>query len=82
MEEIRYIPLAEYARRHGRRPDVARHMASRGGFKTAIKVGRDWLIDETDEWPDRRVTHGRYREKYARIRAEYQARKDAGKPVT
>lgn len=73
MAEI--ISLAEYARRHGRRPDVARHMAERGGFKTAQKVGRDWLIQADDEWPDRRVTHGKYREKYAKIRAEYQAKK-------
>ena len=69
------ISLAEYARRQGRRPDVARHMAERGGVATARKIGRDWVIREDDVWPDRRVTHGRYRDKYARIRAEYAARK-------
>ena len=73
------IPLAEYARRQGRRPDVARHMVGRGGFKTAQKMGRDWFIDENESWPDRRVTTGKYREKYARIRAEYKARKEEGK---
>ena len=73
------IPLAEYARQHGRRPDVARHMAIRGGFQTAQKMGRDWFLDEAEPWPDRRVTTGKYREKYARIRAEYQARKEEGK---
>lgn len=69
------IPLSEYARRHGRRPDVARHMAIRGGFQTAEKLGRDWFVDEVEAWPDRRVKTGKYREKYARIRAEYKAKK-------
>ena len=71
------IPLAEYARRQGRRPDSARHMAQRGGFKTAQKMGRDWFVEEEEPWPDRRVTHGKYRDKYAKIRAEYKARKEA-----
>lgn len=73
------IPLAEYARRQGRREDVARAMARRGGFQSAKKMGRDWFVDEDEAWPDRRVTTGKYREKYARIRAEYQARKMEGK---
>lgn len=73
------IPLAEYARQHGRRVDVARHMAIRGGFQTARKMGRDWFIDDAESWPDRRVKTGKYREKYARIRAEYKARKEGGK---
>lgn len=49
-----YITLAEYARRQGRRADVARSMARRGGFKSAKKVGRDWFVDEEEAWPDRR----------------------------
>ena len=49
-----YITLAEYTRRNGRRQDVARHMASRGGFMTAQKLGRDWIINEAEPWPDRR----------------------------
>ena len=71
------IPLAEYARRKGRLPSAARHMAHRGGFTTAKKMGRDWFVEEEEPWPDRRVTHGKYRDKYAKIRAEYQARKEA-----
>lgn len=72
------IPLAEYARKQGRRPDVARHMAERGGFQTAQKIGNVWLIEEGETWPDRRVKTGKYRDKYARIRAEYQAKKKEG----
>ena len=49
------IPLAEYARRHGRRVDVARHMARRGGFASVVKMGRDWFIDEDEAWTDRRL---------------------------
>lgn len=49
------IPLAEYARRHGRLPATARQMAGRGGFQTAHKVGRDWLIDDQEPYPDHRV---------------------------
>ena len=77
MKKQKLISLAEYARQRGRRPDVARHMAQRGGFKTAVKIGRDWLIDPGEEWPDRRVTTGKYRDKNARIRERYQAQKEA-----
>lgn len=45
-----FISLAEYARRHGRLPDSARQKAQRGGFKTATKIGRDWLIDEDEPY--------------------------------
>jgi hypothetical protein len=54
------IPLAEYARRNGRAPATARQMAARGGFKTAQKIGRDWMIDEREPWPDKRVKYGEY----------------------
>ena len=49
------ISLADYARRIGKDPATARQMALRGGFKTARKIGRDWLIDEREPYPDRRV---------------------------
>lgn len=61
------ISLAEYARRHGRQPATARQMAHRGGFKTAKKVGRDWLIDEDEPYPDHRSGNDRS-EKYPNIR--------------
>ena len=73
------ITLAEYARRQGRRQEVARNMARRGGFKTAYKAGNTWLIDEAEVWPDRRVKHGRYRDYWARVRAEERSRKDLEK---
>lgn len=48
------ITLAEYARRHGRALATVRQKAYRGGFKTARRVGRDWLIDEDEPLVDNR----------------------------
>lgn len=48
------ISLVEYAKKHGRSPVSVRQMALRGGLKTAQKIGRDWLIDSDEEYPDRR----------------------------
>ncbi len=54
------ITLVEYARRHGKEPIAARHKAQRGGFSTAVKLGRDWFIDEDETWEDRRIKSGDY----------------------
>lgn len=56
------IPLADYARKNGRDPATSRQMALRGGFKTAQKIGRDWLIDDQEPYPDRRVKTGKYKD--------------------
>ena len=56
------IPLSDYARQHGRDPATARQMALRGGLKTAQKIGRDWLIDDQEPYPDRRVKTGKYKD--------------------
>lgn len=56
------IPLADYARKNGRDPATARQMALRGGFQTAQKIGRDWLIDDQEPYPDRRVKTGQYKD--------------------
>lgn len=56
------ISLAEYAQRNGRDPATARQMALRGGFKTAQKIGRNWVVDDAEPWPDRRVKSGKYRD--------------------
>ena len=57
------IPLKEYARRLNKNPDNARHLAQRGSFASAQKLGRDWLVDEDEPWPDRRVKTGAYKKK-------------------
>ena len=54
------ISLAEYAERHGKCQEAARKMAQRGGFETARKIGRNWVIDSEEPWRDKRVKSGNY----------------------
>ena len=54
------ITLKEYAERLGKNPVVVRQKAIRGGFKTAIKFGRDWIIDENEVYVDNRIRTGRF----------------------
>lgn len=54
------ITLKQYAEMHGRNPASCRQMAGRGSFKTAKKIGRDWMIDPSEPYPDRRVKSGKY----------------------
>lgn len=48
------ISLADYAKMHGRDQATVRQMALRGGFKTARKIGRNWVIDSEEPYPDHR----------------------------
>ena len=52
MEEL--ISLADYARLHKVNPATARQKALRGGFETARKIGRDWVIDKNEPYKDLR----------------------------
>lgn len=54
------ISLAEYAEKNDKCQESARKMAQRGGFETARKIGRNWVIDSEEPWPDRRVKTGKY----------------------
>lgn len=54
------ITLKQYAERHGKNPVNIRQKVLRGGFQTAQKIGRDWLIDENEPFIDHRVTNGKY----------------------
>lgn len=54
------ISLVEYAKAHGRDPATARQMAGRGSFQTARKIGRNWVIEDSEPWPDRRIKSGKY----------------------
>lgn len=55
------ISLPEYAARHGKVESSARRMAMRGGFESARKIGRNWVIDDAEPWPDRRIKTGKYK---------------------
>lgn len=48
------ITIKEYAAMHGRAEVTARQMARRGGLRTALKQGRDWMVDSEEPYPDRR----------------------------
>lgn len=54
------IPLIEYSKRHGKNPANARQLIARGAFASVQKIGRDWFVDDTEPWPDRRVKSGNY----------------------
>lgn len=56
------ILLTQYAVLHGKSPATARQMALRGGFQTAKKIGRDWMIDDQEPYPDRRIKTGKYKD--------------------
>ena len=55
------IPLKKYAELHGRDPASMRQKALRGGFATAQKLGRDWVIDEDESFTDGRIKSGKYK---------------------
>lgn len=48
------ISIKDYAAKHSRTADTARQRAQRGVFKTAVKMGRDWFIEENEPWIDNR----------------------------
>ncbi|MDD2268211.1 MAG: hypothetical protein PHY15_01520 [Eubacteriales bacterium] len=48
------ISLAEYAELHGKAQISVQQKARRGGFKTAKKVGRNWVISKDEPYTDLR----------------------------
>lgn len=49
------IPLKEWAAKNGISHATARQKAGRGGFLTARKVGRDWMISSAEPNTDHRI---------------------------
>lgn len=64
------IPLAEYSRRHGINDGNARRKAIKGGWKTAMKIGNIWLIDEDEPVSDSRIKSGKYIGQRKKIKEE------------
>lgn len=54
------ILLTEYAKQRGKNPVVVAQKAERGTFRTAVKIGRQWFIEESEPYIDQRVTSGKY----------------------
>lgn len=56
-----YISIKEYAELHGKNPMNVQQKILRGGFKTARKIGRNWVIDKNEPYIDGRVKSGKYK---------------------
>ena len=54
------ISLMEYAIKNKKDPTTLRKKAENGGFKTAVKIGRNWAIDSEEKWEDKRIKSGKY----------------------
>ena len=54
------ILLQLYGERHKKSKAAVIKMANRGSFNTAEKIGRQWFIEEDEEYPDLRVKSGKY----------------------
>ena len=57
-----YISIAEYAALHGVSPQAIKKKCQRGGYSTAKKIGRNWIIDKTEPFVDHRIKSGKYRD--------------------
>ena len=55
------ISIVEYAKINGINPVTMRQRCERGNYKTAHKLGRDWVIDKDERYEDNRVKSGKYR---------------------
>lgn len=54
------ITIKEYAAQNGLQHDNVKHKCQRGSYRTAVKIGRDWLIDSEEKDIDRRIKAGDY----------------------
>ena len=54
------ITIVEYAQKVGKTRSTVYKKYLRGGFKTAVKRGRDIWIDESEPYTDERVKTGSY----------------------
>ena len=56
------ISLAEYAKKNGRSVRQIRQKAAAGGFATAQKIARNWVIEEGEPYIDKRIKSGKYKD--------------------
>ena len=53
--------LTEYAKKHGKAASGVRRLAKEGRFKTAVKIGKTWIVDIDEPFPeDKRLKSGKY----------------------
>ena len=56
------ISLTEYAKKNGRSVRQIRQKAAAGGFATAQKIARNWVIEEGEPYIDKRIKSGKYKD--------------------
>lgn len=61
MSESNLISIGEYAKMHGVQQQTIKKKCQRGGFKTAKKIGKYWVIDKEEPYQDNRVKSGQYK---------------------
>lgn len=54
------IPIAEYAKMHGKSTVNMKQKAQKGRLDTAVKVGRSWFVERDAPYVDKRYTTGAY----------------------
>ena len=54
------ISLIQFAELHGITGASARRNAKNGKYKSARKIGRNWVIDKNEPIVDRRIKSGKY----------------------
>lgn len=67
------ISLIQFAELHGIAGATARQNAKNGKYKSARKIGRNWVIDRNEPIVDRRIKSGEYvgwRQKYGKSEDE------------
>ena len=67
MANEELISLAEYAKLNDIDPATVRQRVLRGAYKTARKIGRNWVIDKHESHVDHRIKSGRYAKKDAGV---------------
>jgi len=62
------ISLSEYAKLHDKSSDTLRRLAERGAFHTAKKIGRNWVVENNEEYPvQKRSSKNTARNNYATV---------------
>ena len=53
------VSLSDYAQKHGKSGDTIRRLAEKGALKTAHKIGRNWVVDDAENYPTKGRTAAR-----------------------
>ena len=56
------ISLVEYAKKNGKSVRQIRQKAAAGGFATAQKIARNWVIEEGEPYIDKRIKSDKYKD--------------------